>query len=68
MHILMAVYWKLTEVIVMSKTALEELKKVIQVNPYLTLESIRSESFIFEKRVRLNCFYCTKYNLSLIHI
>ena len=62
MHILMAVYWKLTEVIVMSKTALEELKKVIQVNPYLTLESIRSESFIFEKRVRLNCFYCTKYN------
>ena len=40
----MAVYWKLTEVIVMSKTALEELKKVIQVNPYLTLESIRSES------------------------
>ena len=46
----------------MSKTALEELKKVIQVNPYLTLESIRSESFIFEKRVRLNCFYCTKYN------
>ena len=58
----MAVYWKLTEVIVMSKTALEELKKVIQVNPYLTLESIISEIFIFEKMVRLNCFYCTKYN------
>lgn len=58
----MEVYWKLMEAIVMSKTALEDLEKVIQVNPYLTLVPIRAGNFVFEKRVRLNCFYCAKYD------
>lgn len=43
-------------VIVMSNTVLEELEKIIQFNLYLALIPIKAENFIFEKRVRLNCF------------
>ena len=46
----------------MSNTALEELEKIIQFNLYLALIPIKAENFIFEKRVRLNCFYCSKYD------
>lgn len=46
----------------MSSIVLEELKKIIQINSYLTLMPIEAENFIFEKRVRLNCFYCSKYD------
>lgn len=49
-------------VIVMSNTVLEELEKIIQFNLYLALIPIKAENFIFEKRVRLNCFYCSKYD------
>ncbi|WP_337365998.1 DUF2284 domain-containing protein [Phascolarctobacterium sp.] len=46
----------------MSNTMLEELTKVIQSNQYLTLMPIMAKNFSFEERVRLNCFYCTKYD------
>lgn len=46
----------------MSNTKLDDLKSIIADNRYLDLISIKAENFVFEKRVTLNCFYCSKYN------
>ena len=36
--------------------------KVLELNQNITVHSINKNQIIFENRVRVNCFYCSKYN------
>lgn len=46
----------------MSNTDIQKLVDIVSKNPYISLIPIKSQDFVFEKRVGLNCFYCSKYD------
>ncbi|MEQ2722824.1 DUF2284 domain-containing protein [Phascolarctobacterium faecium] len=38
------------------------LENIISKNSFMSLIFIRNEDFVYEERVQLNCFYCSRYN------
>lgn len=46
----------------MNNVPIQYLENFIKSNKNLSLICIDKEKFIFEDRVALNCFYCSKYN------
>lgn len=38
------------------------LKNLISQNLFMSLIPISNENFVYEERVQLNCFYCSRYN------
>lgn len=46
----------------MSKVMIDDLSELIKNKENLELISIGVQNFVFENRVKLNCFYCSKYD------
>ena len=38
------------------------LQEEVEKNPYMAMYPLKKEALVFEERVKINCFYCARYN------
>lgn len=40
----------------------KDIESIVKKNPYMSFIPIEYKNFIYEERVKINCFYCSKYD------